>query len=101
MVSDAWMEAQNEALKSSLHLSSGDTCLLGGWLGGTCIRDCKDSVCFSREDAAAADMANPRALAEMASLPRYIERWWSVQGLACRKERVGDLKGNLSSLASY
>ena len=66
MVSDAWMEAQNEASESSLHLSSGDTCLLGGWLGGTCIRDCKDSVHFSREDAAAADMANPRALAAMA-----------------------------------
>ena len=22
---------------------------------------------------------------------RLIERWWSAQGLACRKERVGDL----------
>ena len=30
-----------------------------------------------------------------------IERWWSAQGLACRKERVGDLQYNLSSLASY
>ena len=72
MVSDAWMEAQNEALESSLCLSSGDTCLLGGWLGGTCIRDCKDSVRFSREDAATADMANPRTLVAMASLPRYV-----------------------------
>ena len=29
---------------------------------------------------------------------RSIERWWSAQGLACRKE--GSV-GNLSSLASY
>ena len=27
-----------------------------------------------------------------------IERWWSAQGLACRKE---ESVGNLSSLASY
>ena len=29
-----------------------------------------------------------------------IERWWSTQGLACRKEGKKSV-GNLSSLASY
>ena len=30
----------------------------------------------------------------------HIERWWSAQGLACRKEGRRSV-GNLSSLASY
>ena len=25
------------------------------------------------------------------TIDEHIERWWSAQGLACRKERVGDL----------
>ena len=35
------------------------------------------------------------------SAHKYIERWWSAQGLACRKEEGRRPVGNLSSLASY
>ena len=75
------MEAPNQASESSFHLRSGDDYLLGPWLQGTYIRDCKDSMHFSRADAATADMAllagwwpvmaNPRSPMGMASVPRY------------------------------
>ena len=78
------MEAPNQASESSFHLRSGDDYLLGPWLQGTYIRDCKDSMHFSRADAATADMAllagwrpamaNPRSLAAIASVPRYVWR---------------------------